>query len=471
MHGIKGIGIALLLMLAMISAFAAQESSVILEKAIYSEETLGKLDEAINLYQKIVNAADTSRSTAALALYRLGMCYRKSGREEEARSAFTRLAELYPERKDLIQKSQALELGPAPWADGELLRMGSRSRGSKDETGIVTYRAESTQEAGKAAWNLRYVSVSMGISIYEAAVVDAISYLPISSSVRYSFMQRDSDVRYAPEQAEVSSFRNGTRTKSQIPLSGAVYDDTQILYLLRSLPLREGFQTIIPIFYPGMASTASARFSVVSRETITVPAGTFDSFKTVFTPGNNSLERIIWFSTDGHFYPVKILEGGATESELKSINLVAKNQQAHFEDTKLGFRITAPSQWYFGSILVGGLVCASAPELDSMLAMYVWDRRPNQSVAQVLDNWIEDHTAHYQGYTPGTREAILIAGLPGERFVADTMDGSTGAAMVEYTYAFSSSTKKYVFVFKTGKDNFDKMKPEFESIISSIGIQ
>ena len=99
MHGIKGIATVMLLMLAMASALSAQESSVLLEKAIYSEETLGNLSEAINIYQQIVGKADTNRSTAALALYRLGMCYRKSGKEGEARAAFGRLLQQYPEQK------------------------------------------------------------------------------------------------------------------------------------------------------------------------------------------------------------------------------------------------------------------------------------------------------------------------------------------------------------------------------------
>jgi hypothetical protein len=469
MHGIKGIGIALLLMLAMTSAFSAQESSVLLEKAIYSEETLGNLNEAIHIYQQIVSKTDTSRTTSALALYRLGMCYRKSGKGDEARAAFNRLAQQYPEQKDLILKSQMLDLRPAPWADGEVLRMAAKSIGVKGDTGAIVYSAESIQEAGKTAWKLRYVSVNMGMSIYRAAVVDAGNYLPISSRYRVSFMQTDRENTYTPNQVEVSSIQGSNKTKKQIPLNGIVYDDWQVFHLIRCLPLREGFQIIIPVSLSSLLESDNVKVSVVGRETITVPAGTFDCYKTVIAWPNNAPEQTIWFSTDGHVYPVKIIENGS-EEELRSIEVVGKNQIVQFEDSPSGITLSVPSHWYFGRSVTDDIPSLVAPELDSALILHSWPYKPeDKSVARFLDGWIESHKA-YQ-VRPETREAITVAGFAGERYAADTQRSVTGEAIVEFDYCFVTPAKKYVFVFQTNKDNFDKMKPEFESIMSSVGIK
>jgi tetratricopeptide (TPR) repeat protein len=472
MHGIKGIGITLLLMLAMTSAVFAQESSVLLEKAIYSEETLGNLSEAISIYQQIVGKADTSRNTAALALYRLGMCYRKSGNEDQARAAFNRLAQQYPEQKDLILKSQMLDLRPAPWVDGEILRMGTKSIGAKDVMGVIVYRAESTQQAGKTAWNFRQVMAMTSLSIYQAAVVNAGNYLPISSRYRVNFMGTDVEATYAPDQIQLSSLQNGVKTDSRIPLNGIVYDNWQLLHLIRCLPLREGFQVIIPVSLSGVLDNVNV--SVVGKETITVPAGTFDCYKTVIAPPNNAQEQTIWFSTDGHVYPVKVIQGGVSEQELNSIEVVGKNQPVYFEDGGSGITMSLPSQWYFGRTIPGGLNSLSAPELDSILLLYSWAYKPeDEIVTRILDKWIERHKEQTPAYQvrPETREAVTIAGFDGECYVADTKNPSTGEPTVDFNYSFTTPLKKYVFVFQTNKDNFDKMKPAFESIMSTVGIK
>jgi hypothetical protein len=472
MQGIKGIGTVILLMLAMASALSAQESSVLLEKAIYSEETLGNLNEAINIYQQIVGKADTSRSTAALALYRLGVCYRKSGKEDEARAAFNRLVQQYPEQKELILKSQMLDLRPVPWTDGEILRMGIRSSGAKSDMGAIVYTAESSQVAGKATWNLRTAMVLTGMFLYQSAVVDAGNYLPISSRYLVNFMQTDTEAVYAADHVQASSLQKGVKTQTQVPLNGIAYDYWQILHLVRCLPLREGFQIVIPVYFSGILD--NVKVSVVGKESVTVPAGSFECYKTVIAPPGNAQEKTVWFSADAHVYPVKSIEGGTSEQELNSIEVAGKNQQVNFDDSGSGIVMSLPSQWYFGRSLAGGLNTLAAPEDDSVLVLYSWPIKPeDDSVTKILDKWIANQKEINPAYQAraGTREAVSLAGFAGERFIADTAEAATGIPSVDLTYSFVTTLKRYVFVFQTKKDNFDKMKPAFESIMSTVGIK
>ncbi|MEE9269625.1 MAG: hypothetical protein V3V49_05120, partial [Candidatus Krumholzibacteria bacterium] len=51
----------------------AQSASDLLEKGIFTEETVGDLDAAIKIYEKIVAEGDSHRTYAAQAQYRLGM--------------------------------------------------------------------------------------------------------------------------------------------------------------------------------------------------------------------------------------------------------------------------------------------------------------------------------------------------------------------------------------------------------------
>ena len=85
----------------------AEESvSVLLEKAIYQEETVGDLDEAILIYQKIAQEADANRSVIAQALYRLGLCYSKKGEHKKASALFEKLIQEYPEQKKPVESAK-----------------------------------------------------------------------------------------------------------------------------------------------------------------------------------------------------------------------------------------------------------------------------------------------------------------------------------------------------------------------------
>ena len=72
--------IALLLAAAML--VAAAPLADLLEQGIYTQETLGDLDKAIQIYQQVADQAGESRTYGAQALYRLILCY---GRKETAR--------------------------------------------------------------------------------------------------------------------------------------------------------------------------------------------------------------------------------------------------------------------------------------------------------------------------------------------------------------------------------------------------
>ena len=84
---------------------AASSPAILLEKAIYTEQTLGDLDAAIELYRRIVDEARTNRSYAAQAQFRLAMCYLKKGRSAQAIKSFKELIASFPNQKELLAKA------------------------------------------------------------------------------------------------------------------------------------------------------------------------------------------------------------------------------------------------------------------------------------------------------------------------------------------------------------------------------
>jgi hypothetical protein len=473
MHGIKGTGIIILLMLTMSLAWSAQNPSILLEKAIYSEETLGNLSDAIKIYKQIISMTDKSRTTGARALYRLGMCYRKSSREAEAITAFSALARLYPEQKDLITESQKLNLKPAPWADGEIMRHTQRLKGNSGFAGYLSNSMEFSREGGRPVWKQRcFFGYTRNPIYYLVITMDADTMIPITD--RTLSNQTDLETRYAPDKIEVVNLRDSAQPPKQIPSTGAVYASWQITALLRRLPLREGFQSRIPAFGASIGSVANFKVEVVDRETIVVPAGSFDCYKVVVTPDDNSpTEQLHWISADSHAYLVKSFGNGLNTFELKSIEIAGKNQPVHIEDRELGISLSATPQWYPSRISQANYLMLLAPELNSELKVTVSQTIAEYSSNPQFSKALAAAASMNQSYQvwPQTRESVAIAGLTGERCIADTRDSETGEPIVEYTYKLTSQTKNYILAFQTVKDNFNKMKAAFESMASSLKVQ
>ena len=101
----KGCSLVLqLVLLAVGAGTTAQSVAELLEQGIYAEETVGDLDAAIEIYDRIVNDAQAERPYVARALFRRGQCLLKSGKEDLAIRSFQTLIADYPEQIDLVER-------------------------------------------------------------------------------------------------------------------------------------------------------------------------------------------------------------------------------------------------------------------------------------------------------------------------------------------------------------------------------
>src|SRR4030042_1516649 len=83
---------------------ATQDRQVLFEKALALEEAQGKLQEAIALYQKIVDESK-DQTLAAHAQLRIGICHQKLG-HKEAHSAFQKVIDNYPQQAKTVKLAQ-----------------------------------------------------------------------------------------------------------------------------------------------------------------------------------------------------------------------------------------------------------------------------------------------------------------------------------------------------------------------------
>jgi len=121
----------------------------------------------------------------------------------------------------------------------------------------------------------------------------------------------------------VATFKKKTRTR-QIHVPSPVYDPISLIYHLRTLDLGVGKKHDFTVIADGRVYLVHA--SVIRRETITTPAGTF---KTVVVEpqmvagGIAREERLwIWYSDDERHLPVRIrseVNFGAVTASLRSV--------------------------------------------------------------------------------------------------------------------------------------------------------
>ncbi len=103
-----------------------------LQEGLIQEEANRNLTNAIAAYEQVVQQLDQQRQIAATAVFRLGECYRKLGRTDEAVAAYRRIIREFPEETTLARLSEqnltALGASPAPAPAPHLTPAGQRQR-------------------------------------------------------------------------------------------------------------------------------------------------------------------------------------------------------------------------------------------------------------------------------------------------------------------------------------------------------
>ncbi len=79
-----------------------------LQRGLFEEEANHNLDAAIKEYQAVVAQSDEQRKVIATALFRLGECYRKLGRTNEATAQYQRLLRDFSDQEQLTQLSRSM---------------------------------------------------------------------------------------------------------------------------------------------------------------------------------------------------------------------------------------------------------------------------------------------------------------------------------------------------------------------------
>src|SRR5436305_711019 len=85
---------------------AAETLSETLQKGLFEEEANHNLDAAIKAYQSVLQQTDEQRKLAATAVFRLGECYRKLGKTNEASAQYERILQEFRDQTTLADLSR-----------------------------------------------------------------------------------------------------------------------------------------------------------------------------------------------------------------------------------------------------------------------------------------------------------------------------------------------------------------------------
>jgi len=327
---------------------------------------------------------------------------------------------------------------------------------------------------------------------YNAVLATDDTFTPVEMWQRVGLERVSITNKFFPDRVVVSKESGDGKSVNELllPMTSAVYDSNHIVYLLRVLPLQTGFETTIPIFNSAAGSVTMQRIAVEGQETVVTPAGTFNAWKVVY--GNTGSQTTFWISSDRHRYPVKITVSPTGENVylLASISNSKKSGPVKFADQSIS--VTLPSGWI---LLNSGnasfddthisteqwrRINFSDPELETSsnftIIRYPVARDPQLWVSETVDTLIKMNTSP-GGYTyydvrPGSIENIQTAsGHKGARFVVErSSDGGTND-IVSYTYVIAIEDIVVRAYLRTAREDFDRFKPAFDSIIDSIRLR
>jgi len=126
--------------------------------------------------------------------------------------------------------------------------------------------------------------------------VDAKTLKPISSTRMIENDNPDDEdlieVSYAEDGATV---RVGGR-QSGLSVPEHSYDNDSSLFLWRTLPFAQGYESSYTTIITNRRSRQQVVLRVTGKESVTVPAGTFDAWRLEITTSN--ARQLAWFSAD-----------------------------------------------------------------------------------------------------------------------------------------------------------------------------
>ncbi|EMI58279.1 putative secreted protein [Rhodopirellula sallentina SM41] len=468
------------LMVCIVSVLAipmasAESPSELLEKGIYTEETVGDLAEAIRVYKQVVTEGKESRTAAAHAQYRIGLCYEKQGETKKATDAFQAVVDEYPTEKELVAQAKShlpseLQLLPAPWGEGDELIFEMKLQTGLG-VGMQVFRIAKSKLDERDVWecqNWQIVTIN-GQRGKSRVFADANTFAPIQSTWKHTMLGKASaEYRDGEVRIQLANKNEPVVLKSD----GSWFDNEQAAEVFRRMPLEENYQTKIRVISSLGAAEIPIGLEVTKLESITVPAGTFECFQLKLEIG-----QTFWISNDEHRYIVRFEAGGVT-ADLTEIRNSQESIQTTVERER--FSVKLPANWY--------AYTPNSPDQNDDPSTQIID--PNASMDARIEGgplkklqakhgtvrqWLEASLAEYE-------KRISTFKIGGEGIQTVRVGDREGVSAV-FEYVENNKAKKARRVavfgdesavnlrFTADADIFETLQPSCEQILANLNLK
>jgi hypothetical protein len=344
--GTRGLGLAivgLVVLAGLLTAApaAAATASELLQKAIYTEETVGNLEEAMKLYEQVIAEGKAGQAAAAQAQFRLALCFQKKGQDAEAKAAFEAVVKNFPNETELVAQARKhlsveLKLLAAPWKAGERQQL-NLALPSGLRIGTSIYMVDDAEREGKQVTrcSTRGVVTVNNSAGFSEVYCQTESFAPLESLWKQTLLGEAHAV-YGEDSVTVNVV--GQDKTFTIDFTPPAFDNEQCAQLFRRLPLAEGYKTTLTVVTSLGGSVINLPISVSKVEKITVPAGTFECYRMEI----GLVNQTFWISKDEHRYIARFAAGGMS-AELVKVWHVEPGQGEKFDGD--GFSVSLPAGW------------------------------------------------------------------------------------------------------------------------------
>jgi hypothetical protein len=454
----------------------ADSPSDLLEQGIYSEETKGDLDGAVQLYQKVIAQSKADQGLAAQAQYHLGACYYKMQDYTNATAAFEQVVKEYPDQTNIVARARkylagaaVVRLQPAPWTDGEVMRLDVNLAGGL-KLGFAEFTANAGETNGQKIWQLGSRVVAGGVQETGRVEVEAGTLKPLHSVWKHTLIG-EADAVYYADHADVKT--KGKDETNRLEFDGSIIDNEEVIQWQRCLPFASGYKSSQQILTSLGNRLVPLNFEVGGPEQVRVPAGTYECYKVEYSILNT--RQTFWYSSDPKHYLVKFDTGGVV-AELTGVTERTPGEGATYTDSAFGFSLSAPPGWLFDKgesekkdkasvcIIDPQGVATSRLEVQTMSTLKAEE---TNSLRQFANARLSEDTKVYKGFQvrADSWKDRTLAGQPAVSVVSDYVEGKV--EKVAYAVWSFGPTNATCFEARLATPDFDAFQPKFDAVISS----
>ncbi len=374
--------------------------------------------------------------------------------------------------RSLKNETEPLNLQPAPWKDGEVLRYRLLAKTGM-EMGSQIWIANAIEQDGKTCWKIeqRLAVPVNNATMFTRVVAEKESFAPLSGHTKHQL--GSVNAQYLPGKVLLGSEGQAAPREVQVP--GPIFDNEQVIFLMRRLPLAKGYKAEFPIMsILSGASSLECRIRVMGREQVDIASEAHDCWKIriqVYAGAMKAVEQTTWFTVDGHV-PVKFVTDQMDMELAEHTGTAQKAMELKEHDAVLNL----PEGWFGYELPAMGnsseIVRLMPPEmkLEGMLLKTM--RQPlTMSVQEIATTDIEVLKGYFKNYVVRDDTVVEkeINGIPTYIYAADYE--SQCKAKVEYRAYYVASSRVFWFVFRLDADRFEQEKAVLDRLIEELKVQ